>query len=567
MRGLIPLTLPIFAGCLLVEDVAPDQPNPTDLTPDPPEVVDDAFVHSGTIQTESWEVGTHRLEGNLNVEGTLTVPPCSVIEVASSSDIRVRSGGSLVLIGTQECPITIRSDKTIGSPGDWGEIQIHDSAESRSTIFEYVIIEHGGGGNLGALWFERGTSAHLKNVTIRESGGYGLVVHRDVDLRVFENNTLIDNVSGPVEIGPDEVGQLGRGTYGPNILDGIVVRGGTLTRDALWANHHVPYVLQGTLTLETITGSAHLTVEAGTEIRVANGRDIIVRDNGGLTMIGNVEEPILVTSSKAAPGRGDWDEIEIHNSSSGGFNVFDHVIIEHGGGAGYGAVWVEGEAQLTMTNSIVRSSSDHGLYLARGAELVEFTGNTITDCAFEPVRAYPDGVGELGPGVYGPNDKDGILVWGGILTRDALWVDHGVPYILAYGIDIDTDSGSAALTVDAGVTILVGEGQDIRVEDNGSLTLDGTAEAPIIITSAKGAPAAGDWAEIEIDGGSVGPRNVFRFVEISFGGGDGFGQVWIDRDAELTLDNVFFDGAMECDLYLSGNAQVELVQTSASMCP
>src|SRR5690606_30747474 len=102
--------------------------------------------------------------------------------------------------------------------------------------------------------------------------------------------------------------------------------------------------------------------------------------------------------------------------------------------------------------------------------------------------------------------------------------------------------------------------------NNGAFRLDGTADNPVKIRSAKPAPAAGDWVEIDIYDDSVGPENVFTYAEIAHGGGASYGQVYVAPNAGITLDHVTFSDAGEgCDVYAGGTVNAN--STSYVPCP
>ncbi len=158
----------------------------------------------------------------------------------------------------------------------------------------------------------------------------------------------------------------------------------------------------------------------------------------------------------------------------------------------------------------------------------------------------------LGDGTYGPNDVDGVIVRSQAVDHDATWAALDAPYVATDGFDVQATSGSAKLTVSAGATLEFGDGAILAVRDNGGLTLDGTAASHVTVTSAKASPAAGDWGEIDLYSASSTPDNVFHYTDISYGGGNSDGQLWVDDGAGVTLDNVTFANAA-CDVLLAGS--------------
>lgn len=301
-------------------------------------------------------------------------------------------------------------------------------------------------------------------------------------------------------------------------------------------------------------------------VEVEPGATITVSDSGALRMAGTAEQPILVTSAKAAPAAGDWGGIEIYSSSTDGDNVFTNVTIEYAGANGYGAIWIDHGASIQMTDSIVRESSDVGIDAESEAELREFTGNQLVDNAAGAIRIGANEVDQLGVGVYTPNGEPGILVEYDAVDHDGEWLALGVPFVADGGFRIATEGGSANLAIAAGATIELGPSAVLSVADKGSLHLAGTADARVAIISAKQPPAAGDWSQIEVYATSNGPANVFEHADIRHGGGGGYGQIWVEDGAHLELDDVAFEMSGDaCDIETHGT--VDASATTWVQCP
>lgn len=524
------------------------------------------FEHEGgVIQDETWQPGLHILKASLTVNGLLIVEPCSTIKMPDGGVISVRDGGAIRMLGTAELPIKVTSGKPVKARGDHSGIEIYDTSVGPNNALQHVTVEYGGAGGYGMLWLQAGASAAITDSAFQQSSDHGLVVETDAELREFTGNAVIDNAKGALRIAPRGAGQLGPGTYAPNDVDQILLDGAGVNSDSTWLAHDAPYVSVSGFEVTTPSGSARLTVSAGATIRLGNGAIVSVRDNAGLTMVGTADQPITLTSNKAVGSPGDWAEIDIYDASADLLNEFDHVVLEYGGSSVYGQLWVDSGASVAVRNSIIRDGADTGVYVAAGGELREFADNTVTGNAKGAVRLWANAVDQLQAGTYGPNGVDGIIVEDDTVDHDCQWQDHGVPYIFITGMRVRNDSGSALLEILAGAELRVGDGGILGVQDNGGLRLSGTADMPVRITSAKPAPAPGDWAEIDLYASSVGPENVFTYAEIAYGGGNVYGQVWVESSAAVTLDHVTFTGAgMGCDVYEGG--AVNAIMTSYMAC-
>ena len=274
------------------------------------------------------------------------------------------------------------------------------------------------------------------------------------------------------------------------------------------------YTLQSSL---TVSGGV-LQVDACTKIIMPIGGTISVRDNGALSLSG-ANGQITITSAKTSPLPGDWNYVEFYATGDSANNKLENVVVEYGGGGSYGAIYVDSGARVAISNSIVRSSEDFGIEVPNGGHLASFIGNTLVNNALGPIKLGANSVDDLGTGTYTPNTVQGISVVSEAVAHDATWLDLGVPYVAENGFSVTTATGTAHLTISAGAILKLGTGSTLVVRDNGGLTLAGTAAKPITLTSAKSAPAAGDWGYIDIYASSSAGFNAIDHAVIEYGGG------------------------------------------------
>lgn len=516
----------------------------------------------GSIEAdETWPAAIYELDRSLTLrDATLTLSPCTTIRMPERGSITVGSNGALHAEGEPSRPITITSNKSAPSRGDWSYITYEGTANHGENVLTHVAIEYGGSGDFGSLWLGRGASLRMSDSTIRESAGPAILAMGGVELRDFEGNRLLDNGAG-ITMQADGVDQLGPGTYGPNDTDGIVL-GGTVGHDAEWVDHGTPYYAPDGFTIRGDEAPARLTVREGATLLLGPGADISVESNGGLALEGTREAPITVTSDSDTPSRGDWRYISYDSGSIDAANVLRHAVVEYGGGSPFGMIWVGNGSAVRIVDSTLRHAATAAIELTYSADLLELTGE-VSDSELGIVGPAHV-VGAIGRGTYGPNDTDGIVIEGGTVTRDTTWVDHGVPYVTVNGFTVGVETGSAVLSIEAGAVLAMGAGADLEVRGNGALELLGTPEAHVTIRSAKSSPAPGDWRQISIYGGAIGPRNLFRYTDVRHGGGSSFGQLWLQGGSEVTLDHATFEEAgAGCDLDLSGLPAPRIDATSS----
>jgi hypothetical protein len=259
---------------------------------------------------------------------------------------------------------------------------------------------------------------------------------------------------------------------------------------------------------------------------------------------------VRVTSSKPVPDVGDWWHIEIFEGSQDAANIFENAIIEYGVGAGYGSIWIDGGASVAITDSIIRKSSDFGIEAINGAELRDFTGNSLVDNEVGSIKIVASELHMLGPGTYQPNGEEPIWVNYGTLDRSATWINLGVPLYLPDGFNVGDNDSSALLNLASGNRLWLGPGAGINVASGSGFSANGTAAQHVKITSSSVIPSPGDWSEIDFYGNSTG---IFTYTDISYGGSAGYGQIWLDNESQLILDHAIFTNGEGCDIDGAGS--------------
>lgn len=522
--------------------------------------------HTGEVGTEVWSAGIHEVD-DVYVVGALTVEPCAVLRMAPTANLLVRDGGSLTMEGTEDERILVTSEGT--TPGGWGMIDFSGGSTAEANRLVGVDMEFGGGGSTETMvWLDNDASVEIRDSTFTGSRGVAIRTDSDSTLRAFEGNVISDNDGAAMRMHPTVVGDLGPGTYGPNGIDGIVVTDGVVTEDAVWSVSDAPYRLSG-ISVDGGKNSATLELTAGAEIRFAPLGSLRVRGNAALRLIGTEADPVVVQSANPEPAAGDWEQIRIQEGSLNGSNYFEHAQFRHGGESATGMIWVDSGAELSMLSCLVEESAGPGMEVQRYGRLGTFEGNTLTNNVGAAMVISAIAVGDLGPGTYSPNGIDAIAVESATIETDSTWLAHDAPYHLTGTTRLDTRSGSAVLTVNAGTQLLMGRGSSILVDDNGGLRLEGTAEARIRVASSQEPPSAGDWDHISFDATSIEAQNVWSHVDVAHGAGAGgqYAQLWVGSGAALSLEDVTFtESGNGCDVRVDGDGSLSLQGTTAAQC-
>lgn len=263
-----------------------------------------------------------------------------------------------------------------------------------------------------------------------------------------------------------------------------------------------------------IGDGATLTVEPGVSLIFQNGAGFTVQQDGALTAIGSLVQPILFTSEQRTPGYWDGVEFVFSNNIK---NDLDFVTIEYGGGGGNGEganVVLNGSQglpqRLKISNSHLAHSLDYGFNFDAGAIVDEFSNNVITNNRISG-KVHANVTGKLtSSSSYSGNTIDEIEVEFGNVDDDQTWSAIDVPYTL------DSTSIYADLTIEAGATLAFRAGGRINVTQDGSLKAIGTAEKKILFTGEQ--PTRGYWDGIDFVF-SNNVNNILDHVVVEYAGG------------------------------------------------
>ncbi len=495
----------------------------------------------------------HIIKGTLTVNAQLTIKACSTIKMEAGARIDVRDDGSLIVIGKPDCKTKFTSAKTIPSPGDWEGIWIYDTA-SAGNAFELVTFEYGGG-DYWVLWVDNGADVRIDASTFSHIKKAGVMIEDGATLHSFVGNSFKSLGGNPVVTSGNIASSLSPVATEdiPNAVNRVHVNGANVTTGGTWKNLGIPYEIEG------VNFKAEVTVEPGTTIMVMPGEIVNVQENGALIMEGTALQRISVISAKTTPKAGDWDYLGIYNTASEN-SKFSYVDFKHRGST-YGIVCLDEGASVSFDNCTFSDITGPGIEM-EDIDLKSFTGNSFSNISGYPIIVPGNVVPSLSP-ITTANlaaGKDRVHVNGSNPTVGGLWKNLGIPYELE-GLNF-----KAEVTIEAGTTLLIMPNEIIDVSDNGALILDGTADKRITVKSSKTSPAAGDWNYIGIYNTSSS-SNRFSYVDIMHGGSGGYGQVWLDGGATLTLEHTIFSEGQTCDIDTDTDAILDVTDSTYTVCP
>jgi len=494
----------------------------------------DVAVPTGKSWTFSPDTGAVITTTSLSVQGTLTLAAGSVLKLYANGGIGVGPSGTLLVNGTAQAPVTVTSirDDTIG--GDTNG----DGSTTAPAIWDnfYGIDLFGGAtanvSHLMSRWsgygiYSGGVGTGNTSVTIADSEfdheGAGLALTLtvlDVRRSIFTVPVSLFalDVTGFVTSGPD-VNSF-TGSYASDrglMLESVTVPAGksvTFSPDtgAVVVARNV-YV-EGTLTLA-----------AGSNVKVDGTDGFDVQSGGTLLAPGTEQEPVTITSanddtvggdtngdgSTTAPAIGSYYYSTAINVSPGATVTVSHLTSRWGHHGIDGAPGASGPAWVTVTDS----EFDHqwpGLSFDWPGIMLDVRRSTFT------VPVSLSGMDITGFVTSGIDSNSFVgAPYYRVLDLRSVTVPAGKSW--TFGSDTgavmrpDSINVYGTLTLAAGAIVKVAspvwgstQGKEgFVVQPGGALSADGTALAPVTITSNRDTtiggstdffttPAIGDYA-------------------------------------------------------------------------
>lgn len=364
----------------------------------------------------------------------------------------------------------------------------------------------------------------------------------------------------PADDGPGMAtdGTSGTGTTGepgacPALLDDLsglpeTVHGAPVEevdQDTVWAAADSPHVVDGVV---RVRAGATLTVEPCAVVLMGEGAQIAVEE-GTLAAQGTADAPILFDRRDG----GRWGYLLAEEA---GVVRLAHATLRGGGSDSvtYDGATVVGDGptggpyveNVFVQNVTVEDSAGYGIFMRRYAAFapgsenltIRGAGADLVQQAPRPLRIDVMAAGTIPTGTYTGNAVDEIELDPELeVVQDTTIPNRGVPYLVGGGggitvaRQVDDPGPVPVLTIEPGVTLRfpnVPNSSALTVGGNanpprpGSLVAMGTAEAPIVFTSAEPEPAPGDWIGIMLPAGAGTPDSEVRLdhVEIAYAGAE-----------------------------------------------
>lgn len=306
-----------------------------------------------------------------------------------------------------------------------------------------------------------------------------------------------------------------------------------ITDDETWTAAASPHVLDAST---TIPAGRTITLEPCAVVRIAAGAGILVQ--GSLVANGAAGKPVTIERAGSAA----WTSIE---TRKGAELRLSYTTVEGGGGSGggrptqFGMIDVRGDQESApqpiffADHVTVKGSESLGIWMREGGAFADGSQElTVTGGATFPMLVWGNAAGTIPSGRYTGNAIDEIFLPanGGRddIVADTTFESRGVPYRIGGEtggtmLKVGAKGVVPLLTIAPGVTLRFAKQARLLVAQEtdqaiGALRAEGTADAPIVFTSAEATPAPGDWVGV-LFGGAPDPRDAIANARIEYAGG------------------------------------------------
>ncbi|MBN2360384.1 MAG: hypothetical protein JXR83_13100 [Deltaproteobacteria bacterium] len=455
------------------------------------------------------------------------------------------AGAILVVSGTVEHPVIFTSlkDDSVGGDSngdgattaparaDWYHIGLYSG--SRLSM-SHATVRYGNDAVYAAS--SSGYSANLDSVRFEHNAGYAVDLPNAEHTSRLANCTFADNEKPLRWDGAIDLGQSN--AFSSNDQNGIFVsqfNGVSLTRQHVWDETEVPFVVGSTANVEIPAGHA-LTVMPDVAIKLLG---YSLQLQGAMTgsgipgavleVSGTSDHVVHFTSLRddavkgdtdgdsgvTAPARSDWNHIGMYGGST---LRMRHAAISYGDDAIYQIGTDEVLVQLDHVTLL--HNANHALRAPR-----VLPDSNVTNCHFAD-NAWPmmwNGAIDLGvSNSFGNNDFNAIHLreFDGVASAlNHRWEETDVPFVTGYSSNLEITAGHT-LTIAPGVVVKL-DGHSLHLMGGtvgavaGAIMLaQGMAENPVVFTSFKddtaggdtnhdgtvSAPLAGDWYHLGLYG-------------------------------------------------------------------
>ena len=308
--------------------------------------------------------------------------------------------------------------------------------------------------------------------------------------------------------------------------------------DEVWTAAGSPHVVTFPV---TIRAGQKLTIEPCAVVRLEAKMSVLV--NGELVAEGAADQPIAFERAGAEP----WEYVRVSDT---GRARFAYAKLAGGGHVSNNrpdttaTLYVDGDPRsptgvqplVHVDHVTIEGSQTLGVLLTENGAFTDDSRDlTVSGSGSAPVRLWVRAATSLPAGTYTGNQDDQFLLEAGsfgdaAVVGEVTVRERGLPYhVVSAPLRVGgsgDDRAPGTLVIEPGVTLRFQPGSGINVDAytttesaTGTLRAIGTADKPIVFTSASATPAPGDWVGITFKG-TPSPNNRIEHATIAYAGGE-----------------------------------------------
>lgn len=299
--------------------------------------------------------------------------------------------------------------------------------------------------------------------------------------------------------------------------------------------------------------NSDVTIEPGVTIAFESDAGFRVYQSGSLNASGTSAKKITFTGVDKSAG--SWAGIMFESNDIK--NIISNSIIEYAGGDNFnsngdlGSIIVYANSSVEISNNEISNSAAYGVnFRYNTGEIKNFNNNTFKGNN-SPAFGHISKINQIkGTNIFEENaiNKFEIGVTGTI-SENSTWHKLSIPYLLNPTTTILHCDINANVTVEPGTIIEMGLGTGMKINQSGSLKLEGTSSERIVIRGEQA--TAGYWRRIEY-GHTQSPNNIISYADIKHGGSnpsDSKGAVFLWASPRLDVNNTNFSDILACAIH------------------
>lgn len=289
--------------------------------------------------------------------------------------------------------------------------------------------------------------------------------------------------------------------------------------------------------------TAPLIIEQGTVIQFGEDAGLGVYDNGTIKAVGSAAEPVIFKGETTIDGF--WRGIHIETRSIN--NKLENVFIQDAGSEyvyccnAKASLFLKG-AKIALNGVNISNGGGVGLMAINDTEFDAYGNMRIETHKEYPVHIEGIVASNLDgtESDYSGNDKDFVFVTSKSINEPTTWYELNVPYLLD-GTVLDITS---TLTLQAGVEIAFEQNGGLGIYDEGSLTVKGVENAPVVMRGATATP--GYWRGIHLETANI--NNSLNYLKLSDAGSNyvyccnNVGSVFLKAGTASITNSTFSNG-------------------------